>query len=402
MKIKGKYKLKNIGSLILGDIKRLTNSLPTLILIILVLGISINIIRTIDSNRGLSFDKTVAIVDDDKSLEVKIFLKNITSNKLKNILNFINIDLDQAKDLLADNEISAIIHIEKDTFNQLNYGEKAKINVYYNNKTDIVVNFMINYMENLISVLNHGQTGAMIYWDIMKAEGFTYKQRLDNINGIFIDYAKSFITRNNIYIESDFNNYEDTSFVDFYFIGFLILISILFVYSYHWDIDYDIRNGLVIRQIFSGYTMQEILLSKVILGSIYITLVFQIIQYMYCKLLGDISSLSIGSFTIILCYCIIINMIIVLLYFICRNLLYRNILICTLTVAGVYTSGLIVPIRALPSLFYNLRYFNLIYNIQIMLTTSNIKPINILSIFIYMASLMALLSGLVRKRGIKC
>lgn len=403
MRTSDRFNIKNIGSLISVELKRILSSLPTLFLMIIIISLSISVLITIDSNRGLSFDKTVAIVDDDKSLEVKMFLKNITSNKLKNILNFKNLELDKAKEMLESKDISAIIHIEKGTFKQLDYGKKANINVYYRNKSDIVVNFMINYMENLISVLNHGQSGAMIYWDIMKDNGYTYKQRLDSLNGIFIDYVKSFMTRGGLIKEETFTNYKETSFIEFYFIGLIIIITILFTYGYYWDLESDIDKGLIMRKIYSGYRFSEIIISKTIIGGIYMS-AFIILMYTFFYRFIDHSMLTLNFYKVlgILLYSIVLNLFMLMLYFIRQSKLKRNLILIGVTLILIYTSGLIVPVRALPSLLYKLRYLNIIYSVQGLLIFNGTSILSLGVLIAYLCILIFTITSLYRKRWLSC
>lgn len=243
MKLNLRSEYSKFSMLTKMEMKRILNQLSNIVLLVLLLILFVNMFVFISRNSGVKIDSKIALAIEDNSFEVKTLLNNIMENKLKGVIDFEEVSIDSGLKKLRSDEVTAVIHIEEGTTDRLNYGKTAAFNIYIKDNPNITTKFLIQYLENLVEVLNEGQSGAMIYWDIMKAEGLDADERLDELNKIALKYMSSFLTRGRVFEETeDLDNFYGASLINYYFATSLLIISIISAILFHLDMDDDLKK----------------------------------------------------------------------------------------------------------------------------------------------------------------
>ncbi|WP_170917460.1 ABC transporter permease [Maledivibacter halophilus] len=344
------------------EIKRVTSQISNVVLLVLLLIIFVNMFIFIYKDKGPKIHSNVALAIEDNSVEVKTLLKNITENKLKEIIEFKEVSLKAGFDLLKENEVIALIHLKEGTTELLNYGRPAAFDLYINDHSDIKVKFLINYLESLVKVLNEGQNGSMIYWDIMKSKGLDFDERLNNLNRIALNYMAAFLTRGDVFESTDdLDKFYGAATLNYYFVTSLLIISIISTILFHLDINDDIRKGRIRRVLSSGYNLRNIYSAKIITGSIFTSILMGIFKGIF-MIFFDVFVVTeflrfISCFFIIN---IIIHMVVIVFYILIDNDRIRDWLFILFFTVLSFTSGIIIPLNSLGGLFKILSKFNIL------------------------------------------
>lgn len=344
------------------EMKRIANQLSNVVLLTLLLIIFVNMFIFIFKDNGTKIHSNVALAVEDDSIEINTLLKNITENKLKKIVDFKEGSLDSGLELLRKNEVIALIHVEEGTTDLLNYGKPAAFKVYINDYSDIKVSFLLNYLESLVEVLNEGQNGAMIYWDIMKSQGYDFDERLNKLNGIALNYMAAFLTRGDVFENSeDLDKFYGVATLTYYFVTSLLIISIISAILFHLDINDDLRKGRVRRVLSSGYSLWNIYSSKIMVGVMFtstITAVFKCIFMIFFDAFSMIEFLRFISWFVIIN--IIIHMIVIVFYIAIENDRLRDWFFIIAFTILAFTSGIILPLNSMNKLLKILGRFNIL------------------------------------------
>lgn len=362
IKLNLKSEYNKLSMLTKMEVKRILNQLSNVVLLILLLILFVNMFIFISKNSGVKIHSKVAIAVEDNSFEVNTLLKNITDNKLKGIVNFEETTLESGLKLLRQKEAIAVIYVEKGTAELLNSGKATSFNLYIDDSSNITVRFLINYLENLVEVLNQGQSGAMIYWDIMKAEGFDFDGRINELNKVALSYMSAFLTRGDVFEESnDLDKFYGASLINYYFSTSLLIISIISAIMFHLDIDDDFNKGRIRRVLRSGFNLWHIYSAKIIAGVAFSTLLLMIFEAMYL-IYFDI--FSIGKLLTFITYFtminIVIHMLVIVFYILIDNDIMRDFSFVIVFLVLSFTSGIIMPLSSMNKAFKVLSRFNIL------------------------------------------
>jgi len=213
---------------------------------------------------------TIIIADEDGSVEVRTFIENVAYNKLKDVVHFEEVSLDTGMTKLNQNEAIGIIHIPEGTRDNLDTLEPSGMYLYVNDVEDIRTEFLIGYIQDMVDLLNKGQSGAMVYWREMSKQGVTYEERLEALNDISFDYGIAFLTRGDVFASTSVEDpLEGVLPIQYFGYGLLwlaVLVSSLFIQT---SIITDRRLGIESRLLASGYTLKDYIISRVITGTVF-------------------------------------------------------------------------------------------------------------------------------------
>ncbi|WDV47472.1 ABC transporter permease [Clostridiaceae bacterium M8S5] len=390
---------KKLYMLVKMELKRIMGQLSNLVLLGIVLVIFINMFIFVFNNKSLKFDAKVALAIEDKSFEVGTLIGNITNNKLKNIIKFEDTSLDEGLKLLRENKVIAIINVKKGTTDTLNRCDKSSFDLYINDESNILVKFLVEYIDSLVEVLNEGQRGAMIYWNIMKTNGYDYKERLGELNNIAMSYISNFLSRSSVFEESEDLDKYNGSVIDYYYISAILIIAILLINLYHADIDDDFKANRITRLSFSDIKWHDIYIAKAIVGTIYSTIIilpFMIIRmkflglFSYSNLLQTLAFIMLGN--------IIINLIVISMKLAFKK---SNIISVVLWVVISITSGIIIPLTSMNKMFRVLSRINILSISHTVLMSLNVSKYDIVVCIAYILTTIVILRKAYYKRMCK-
>ncbi len=264
------------------DYKRMISQIVKLALLLSAFFVVIALIFTL-SDKKLDIDTSIALVTREQAVEVKILIRNITSNKLENIVDFYETDYNHARELLKNNEVIAIVALPEDIMGQIYNREIVDISVYSNNPKDIRVQFLKKYMDNLLFSLNEGQSAAMIYWDVMREQNIAREERIQSFNSLALTYMTTFLLRGNVFgDEYNIDKFQGKTFIHYYFFSMLVILMIVSTILFHSFLDDDIKKGKIERLLSSNYSITHIYASKIAGGVIFssIAIIFLKAAYM--------------------------------------------------------------------------------------------------------------------------
>lgn len=384
------------------EVKRILNQLSNVVLLVLLLILFVNMFIFISKSNGEKIHSKVAIAVEDNSFEVNTLMKNITENKLKNVISFEETTLDSGLDLLSQNKVIAMIHVEQGTTELLNKGKSASFNLYIKDSSNITVRFLNNYLENLVEVLNEGQSGAMIYWDSMKAEGLDFDGRVNELNKVALSYMSAFLTRGGVFEDSkDLDKFYGASVIDFYFSTSLLIISIISAVMFHLDIDDDFNKGRIRRVLSSGFNLWHIYFAKIIAGVTFSTIILTFFKIIY-MIYFDIFSISeLLTFIIYLTAInIIIHMIVVIFNILISNEIVRDSSFVIVFLVMSFTAGIILPLSSMSKGFKFLSRLNILTIGHNLLLGYPLTIGRVIVIVLYLFILTASISYVHKKRGV--
>lgn len=402
MKLNIKSEYNKIRILTKMEMKRILNHVSNIILLVLLAVLFVNVFVSIAQSNSIKIESKIGLAIEDDSLELKTLLKNITDNKLKGILDFENSSFDKGLKLLENKDVIALIHVKKGTSRLLNNGEKASIDLYIRENSNITVKFLVEYLENLVDVLNEGQNGAMIYWNIMKAEGLDFNKRYEELNNIAINYMSAFLTRGNVFENSeDLDKFYGASLINYYFTTVLLIISILSAILFHLDINEDFKRGRIRRTLYSGYSLWHIYSSKILVGVAFTSILMVAFKTIFMLLFSTISIFEILRFIIYITLInIVIHMIVIIFYILIDKDMVRDWSFVIFFLMTSFAGGLFLPIYSMGEMFRKLSRINLL-TIGHKLLSGHSITVERISIFIlYFSILLVLIRYVHRKRSV--
>jgi|LGOV01.1.fsa_nt_gb hypothetical protein len=377
------------------EIKRNRKQIINLILIVLLFAVIINVIVFLFENEKIKLNTTIGLVVEDNAFEVNLLLGSIRNEELKEIITFINIDLEEGKELLKNNEIVSLIHINKDTFNDLNSGSSAKLNMYVNNTNDLRVKFLSNYIENMVDMLNSSQNSSMIYYEMLKSNGEVYEKRISELNRLSLKYITLFLSRSKVFKEDKIiNKYLGLTSFNYYYTVLLVLSIVLSSIIYFNTLSNDMKDGKISRLINSGYSIRSIFVSKVVISVLYLSILLVPLRIALFVVLCNYSISNLMIFIISFIFIsVFIQLFIIYFYIHISNDIVRDIsFVIFFGLLSVF-AGFIVPIDSLPNFINNIKEINILYIPFKMLIGRNLNFINITSLLFY----IVLLCELIRK-----
>ncbi len=399
MKLNLRYEYKKLYMLIKMEIKRIFNHISNVVLLALVLIIFVNMFEFLYNNKNFKLDSKVALAIEDNSIEVSTLIGNITNNKLKDIIEFEDVTLEEGLELLKANEVVAIINVKKGTTDILNNGQNTSFDLYINDETNITVKFLVEYINSLVEVLNEGQHGAMVYWNVMKANGHNFDERLDELNNIALNYMSTFLIRGSVFEDSvDLDKYSG-SLINYYFTSALILIAIILTILYQADIIDDFNKGRITRIFFSGYKWWDIYAAKVLVGTLFVSIILMSFEILFTIILRTFSYVDVFKTALyVVGINLIINLIVMVFHVFADNNIFRNITMFTFWTCMIYASGIIIPLTSMNSVFKYMSKVNFITIGHNAILNSRFTILKTIVFIIYLVLFMFLLYLAHRKR----
>lgn len=360
METKREKTMKKFLVLLHLDYMRIVSQIAKLAIILSAFFVVIAIIFAL-SDKKLDIDTSIALVTCEQSVEVKTLIRNITSNKLEDIIDFIETDYDDARELLENNKVVAAVVLPKDIMGSIYNREIVDISIYSNNPQDIRVQFLRKYIDNLIFSLNEGQSAAMIYWDIMREKRIARDERVQSFNALAFTYMTTFLLRGNVFgDEYIIDKFLGRTFIHYYFFAMLVILMIISTIQFHSFLGDDIKKGRIERLLSANYSITHIYVSKIVGGVLFslIAIIFFKVAYMF-----TFNAFSLGIlFIFILNYAlvsIVIQSIIIVFYLYIKNEMLRDGVFMIFILTGAITGGLILPFQSLPNWLSKMSQFNI-------------------------------------------
>jgi hypothetical protein len=304
---------------------------------------------------------TVVLVDEDRSVEVRTFVENIAYNKLKNVAVFKETSLEEGLALLESRDCIGVIHIPVDTRKNLDSLKPSEMRLYIGDAEDIRVHFLRDYMEDMVDLLNEGQSGAMVYWREMTRQSIPYEEKITALEDIAFDYGLAFLTRGDVFASQGVEDpYEGMSMLQFY--GYGLIWGILFLSGIfaHSTLISDEKSGRRRRLMTSGFTEGDYFGARLIVGTVFTCFGLGILQGLY-SFFFSITLLP-TSFVRLLILIWIVVLVNGLLIVVLRHYGHLGVVLLSggLFMLMAYTSGLLIPDFYLPAWAKVLARWNLI------------------------------------------
>lgn len=402
MKLNLRSEFSKFSMLTKIEIKRILNQTSNIVLLVLLLILIVNMFVFISKNNGVKIDSKVGLAIEDKSFEVKALLNNIMENKLSGVIDFEEVSIDSGLKKLRSDEVTAVIHIEEGTTERLNYGKAAALSIYIKDNPNITTKFLVQYLENLVEVLNEGQSGAMIYWNVMKAEGFNVDERLGELKKIALKYMSSFLTRGRVFEETeDLDNFYGASLINYYFATSLLIISLISAVLFHLDLDDDLKKGKIQRVLNSGFNLWHIYSSKIIAGVIFSSLLVTAFKAAFMFLFGIFSLYELLKFIALFALInAIIHMIVIVFYIAITNDILRDWAFVVVFMVISFAGGIILPLASMGRVFKELSRLNILTLGHSLLLGYSLTFERILVIILYLATLTGAIGYIHRRRWV--
>ena len=328
--------------------KQLLNMLLLLGLFILL----INGVIYLVTNEKLKLDTSIGLVVEDSAMEINMLLGSIRNDELSDIITFRETTMIEGKELLKNEDIIALIHVEENTFQALESGGSAKISLTVSSTEAIRVVFLSNYIENMVEMLNSSQNSAMIYYELLRENGTPYEERIDELNRLSRKYVEAFIFRSRVFAEENvYNKFLGLTAIDYYYHVLLIVLMILASIVYHNKLEEDLRNKVISRLFNSGYSIQSIYLTKGIISIGYVALLIIPLKAGYLFLINQLTFLNMIKFIPIYILAVIpIQLMVMILYIFVKNDITRDIVFLLIFSTLGFFGGFAIPLEGLPVL----------------------------------------------------
>ncbi|MGM0378880.1 MAG: ABC transporter permease [Bacillota bacterium] len=391
--------MKHFKKLLYIEFKRNYRLIIYMILLILLFAVLLNSIMYLFENKKIKLNTSIGIVNEDESVKTDQLMKSIIGNDLKDIITFRKTDLESGKKLLDKSKILALIHLEKDSFEKLNTGKNVSIDIYINKKDDFRVQFLIRYIENMVEVLNNAQNSAMIYYDVLQDGNVNYNQRIEKLNDLSLKYIKKFIFRKSVFSKNELaNKFLGFSIFKYYYNLLIVLFIIISSIIINIKIQNDLKNKLIFRLLNCNYKLKEIIISKLIIGSIYISFFILPLKGVILFLSSELTILNFSIFFIkYLLFISIIQLIVIYIYLKISKEVIRDIVFVIVFGSLFFIGGLAFPKYSMIKILLFLREINIVYIGFKLISFLNINFKNIIAIIIYIFSFSFLIKREVLK-----
>lgn len=322
---------------------------------LLLLGLFILLINGIIylvTNEKLKLDTSIGLVVEDSAMEINMLLGSIRNDELSDIITFRETTMSEGQELLENEEIIALIHVEENTFEALESGGSGKISMTVQSREDIRVVFLSNYIKNMVEMLNSSQNSAMIYYDLLRENGTPYAQRIDELNRLSMKYVEAFIFRSRVFVKDDvYNKFLGLTAIDYYYHVLLIVLMILASIVYHNKLEDDLKNNIITRLVNTGYSFKAIYATRVVIGIFYVALLIIPLKAGYLLLINQLSLLSLIKFIPVYIIAMLpIQLMVISIYILVKNDITRDIVFLLLFSSLGFTGGFAMPLEGLPVL----------------------------------------------------
>lgn len=355
-----------LKKLIKLETKRLFNKSFNLVLLMLLAVVLFNVILNYDQIRSRVIKPSIAVVVEDESMEVNLLVSSITKTSMGDKLSFEHLSYENALKDLKEDRLLAIIHIEKGVGKTINRAEPVTIDLLVNQRKDLRVKFLREYIENLTNMLNEGQNGAMIYYQLLKDKGISYDDRIDELNQLAFKYTTTFLARQQVFDqEKPVEPFMGAGFVEYYLITIQLLFITYTIIMHYYIFEDDLRYKRIERLFLSGYSMMEILLAKLIAQWIFTLPVMLLIQGLIGYVMGGIDAVSMIKDLMILTLAhLTIQFWVITAHLSIKKPVVRDgVLIFTPFILAAM-GGLFIPLNGMPEIFRWGAYKNIYYLMQ--------------------------------------
>ncbi|MCK5762923.1 MAG: ABC transporter permease [Clostridiales bacterium] len=355
-----------LKKLIKLEIKRLFNKSFNLVLLMMLAIVLLNVILNYDEIRSRVIKPSIAVVVEDESMEVNLLVNSITKTSMGDKLSFEHLSYESALDGLKKNQLLAIIHIEKGVGETINRAEPVTINLLVDQQKDLRVNFLREYIENLTNMLNEGQNGAMIYYQLLKDKGISYDDRIDELNQLAFKYTTTFLARQQVFDQEEpVEPFMGAKFVEYYLITVQLLFITYTIIMFYYIFEDDLRYKRIERLFLSGYSMTEILLSKLIAQWMFTLPIILLIQGLTGYVMGGIDTVEmIKNLMLLTLVHMIIQFWVIVAHLSIKKTVMRDGVMIFIPVILAVSGGLFIPLNGMPEIFKLGAYKNIYYLMQ--------------------------------------
>ncbi|MBN2897571.1 MAG: ABC transporter permease [Clostridia bacterium] len=303
----------------------------------------------------------VVLVDEDRSVEVRTFVENIAYNKLANVVAFEEMWLEEGLMLLDEGDAIGVIHIPKDTRNNLDTFLPSELILYLNDGDDIRAQFLRGYMADMVGLLNEGQSGAMVLWREVTRQQMSYEDKIGLLEAISFDYALAFLTRGDVFAANDVEDpFEGIETLQFFGYGLLWAALFLGAGFAHATVVSDLRSGMMVRLQLSGVTSRDYLQARLIVGSLWSMLCMSVVGILFALILKiNLLPPSIPALIVMIGIVVLLNgyVILILMQYQSKTFLSLALLVVSAT---IYSSGILIPEFYLSSMMRWIGQFNIV------------------------------------------
>lgn len=257
-----------ILKLIKLDLKRyMANKTLVFIMIVMpiILAVTTLSLKTMMNNDY--FDRfSIGIVNYDNSSDMDMLLNIVkNTNSIKENVDIYDLEYDEAREQLEEDEIMAIVVIPKSFAKNIYYGKKSYIEIYEKeeslDKIQSVIFKRIAY--EAIDLGAYAQGNLDLLWDAMGDENYTNSEK----SKIYEKNAKALLL-NIVGRNRMFNMQNSNSNTIYYFVTFFVLfvfINSLFIFI---TVSSDEDNNMLTRLKINNYKYSEYIFSKFLVSTL--------------------------------------------------------------------------------------------------------------------------------------
>lgn len=224
---------------------------------------------------------TVLICNEDDSFIGNMLLNGILNQDTGEAVSFRKVSFEEGKTLLQRGRASCMLYVGEGTANTLLTGERVNLVLYVRDEKNGFAQFVKDYVEGFLKVINTAQNAGLFYMDILYDRGMDEKEREAVFQELQFTYSTKALLRNEVFEGKKEEKIPLTKEG-----AYFLLILLLAGYSVYSLKKHDLlKREMRERLLLVGYTKKELYFAYFLHSFVVDALIFGFVIG-YVKLLG--------------------------------------------------------------------------------------------------------------------
>jgi ABC-2 type transport system permease protein len=303
---------------------------------------------------------SVAIVDEDNTLETKLLMKQYEESKdLQNVLSFEKTDAKTASERLAANEIAGMVIVPDGFTRGIRIGNNIPVTVIGNPERPLQAELLQQVMVSNANLISSAQSGANTAFHYLRKMGLPSEEFVKYRDAVITNFTLKALNRNEIYVTETLSALGGITFLEFYSLsGILILLLIGGLFGMSLTARSE-KTALRERLSLQGVRSDVFFMSNIL--SVFALLFIQaaILSSLFYSMT---KSWSLQATAMLLAYCLAVSC----LFALCEELFQRNgakwIAGMIVMVGITASSGSVLPLSYLPEIWRSVSFLNMLHH----------------------------------------
>lgn len=192
----------------------------------------------------------VALVDEDRSLETRVILRQFQQAKeVSDLLTFVEVDKQQADKMLASGEVVAMLFVPHSFSNDLRTGKNTPLVVDIGAGRSVEAMLFVEMMRSGTNLINASQTAINTTYDYLQDWGLFGQSLQNKTNESIVYFTLKSLKRGELVGQESMSATGDASWSDYYEASLFIILLFLFSLLMMPMVNVSLKSELIKRLI---------------------------------------------------------------------------------------------------------------------------------------------------------